>query len=94
MSKCNLTPAQVEAEIEKLKCSEFVKLSQKEQRIKADKRRKCLADLRWHEKRGKELAAAGITLENIRALMEAMDEQPFVDCAHIVTKESESNEKP
>lgn len=79
MTKHQMTPAQVEAEIEKLKRSEFVKLSQKEQRIKADKRRKHLADLRWHEKRGKELAAAGITLENIRALMEAMEEQPPVD---------------
>lgn len=79
MTKHQMTPAQVEAEIEKLKRSEFVKLSQKEQRIKADKRRKHLADLRWHEKRGKELAATGITLENIRALMEVMEEQPPVD---------------
>lgn len=75
MSKYNLTPAQVEVEIEKLKRSEFVKLSQKEQRIKADKRRKHLADLRWHEKRGKELAAAGINMKNIETLLETMDKQ-------------------
>lgn len=79
MNNGKLTPAQVEREIERLKQSEFVKLSQKEQSIKADRRRKYLADLRWHEKRGKELAAAGITRENIRMLLDAMEDEPPVD---------------
>lgn len=79
MNNGKLTPAQVEREIERLKQSEFVKLSQKEQSIKADRRRKRLADLRWHEKRGKELAAAGITRENIRMLLDAMEDEPPVD---------------
>ena len=56
-----MTPAMVEAEIARLKESELVKLSQLEQRIKADKRKKYLADLRWHEKRGKLLEAMGLT---------------------------------
>lgn len=71
----NKTPAdKVEQEIERLKQSEHVKLAMKERRIKADRRRKYLADLRWYEKRGKQLAAAGVTSDNIRAFIEAADE--------------------
>lgn len=71
----NRTPAdKVEQEIERLKQSEFVKLAQKERRIKTDRRRKYLADLRWYEKRGKQLADAGVTSENIRAFIEASEE--------------------
>lgn len=64
----------VEKEIERLKQSEHVKLAQKEQRIKADRRRKYLADLRWYEKRGKELEAAGVTMDNIHAFVEAAED--------------------
>lgn len=71
-----ITPAdKVEKEIERLKQSEYVKLSMKEQRLKADRRRKYLADLRWHEKRGKELKAAGVTMDNISAFVEAAEEE-------------------
>lgn len=77
----NQTPAdKVEQEIERLKQSEFVKLAQKERRIKTDRRRKYLADLRWYEKRGKQLAAAGITSENIRAFVEASEGNQSEDC--------------
>lgn len=69
-----MTAAQVEKEIERLKKSEHVKLAQREQRIKADRRRKYLADLRWYEKRGKELEAAGVTEENIRAFVMAAED--------------------
>lgn len=41
-----LTEAEVEQEIQRLKESDFVKLSQLEHRLKQDKRRKYLADLR------------------------------------------------
>lgn len=68
MAKELLTLEQVEQEIARLKQSEHVKLAMKEQRIKANKRRKYLADLRWMEKRGKQLAASGITAENIEAI--------------------------
>lgn len=75
------TPAdKVGQEIEWLKQSEFVKLAQKERRIKTDRRRKYLADLRWYEKRGKQLAAAGITSENIRAFAEASEGTKSEDC--------------
>lgn len=71
-----ITPAdKVDQEIERLKQSKYVKLSMKEQRIKADRRRKYLADLRWHEKRGKELEAAGVTMDNISAFVEAAEEE-------------------
>lgn len=69
-----LTPSEVEAEIKRLQQSEHVKLSQAEQRAKMDKRRKQLADLRWHEKRGKVLAQLGLTPETIRAYVEAMQD--------------------
>ena len=74
MKNPRLTDKQVEKEIERLKQSEHVKLAMKEQRVKADRRRKYLADLRWMEKRGKELEAAGVTWDNIQAFVEASDE--------------------
>lgn len=74
MKNPRLTDKQVEKEIERLKQSEHVKLAQKEQRIKADRRRKYLADLRWYEKRGRELEAAGVTFDNIQAFVEAAEE--------------------
>ena len=75
MKNPRLTEKQVEREIERLKQSEHVKLAQKEQRIKADRRRKYLADLRWYEKRGKELEAAGVTMDNIHAFVEATEDE-------------------
>lgn len=69
-----LTEAEVEQEIQRLKESDFVKLSQLEHRLKQDKRRKYLADLRWHEKHGKELAQMGLTAETLRAYYEEQTE--------------------
>lgn len=74
MAREILTLEQVEEEITRLKQSEHVKLAMKEQRIKADKRRKYLADLRWMEKRGKQLAESGITFDNIEAVYNGDDE--------------------
>ena len=64
MAREILTDAQVEKEIERLKKSEYVKLAQKEIRLKY-KRRKWLYDLRSLEKRGQQLAAEGETLESL-----------------------------
>ena len=75
MKNSCISADKVEKEIERLKQSEHVRLSQKEQRLKADRRRKMLADLRWHEKRGKQLEAAGVTWDNIRAFVEAASEE-------------------
>lgn len=59
MAKSKLTEAEVVAEIERLKDSPYVKEAQKEvakkARQKVDPMRKKLYQLRWLEKRGKEL---------------------------------------
>lgn len=67
MAQIGLTPEQVEAEIERLKQSPYVKLAEKERRVR-DKRRMYLYHLRQVEKKGRELAAAGYTIENLDAM--------------------------
>lgn len=59
-----LSDAQVELEIERLLESEEVLLAKAEQRIK-NRRRQYLYSLRTMEKRGRQLMADGITMENI-----------------------------
>lgn len=63
-----LTDEAVEAEIARLQQSDFVKLARKELRLRY-KRRQALYQLRNLDKRGKELAKAGITPENIEAMI-------------------------
>lgn len=60
--KIFLTDEQVEEEIAKLQDSPLVKLARKEERIRYQ-RRQYLYTLRQYEKKGKELAASGITME-------------------------------
>lgn len=57
----------VDAEIERLKKTDAVKLAQKERSLQM-KRRKYLADLRWLEKRGKQLIADGWTPDTLELL--------------------------
>lgn len=71
MARDILTDEQVAEEVERLKDSEYVRLAQKEIRLK-NKRRKYLYQLRWLEKRGRQLEAEGITLDNIDRLIEAI----------------------
>ena len=59
-----LTDEQVENEIARLSASPEVKLARREKRLQY-KRRQQLYLLRNLEKRGRELAEAGITLDNI-----------------------------
>lgn len=63
-----LTDEEVEAEIETLTASPYVKLARKEIRLKY-KRRQKLYGLRALEKRGKHLDAEGITLESIEQMI-------------------------
>ena len=63
-----LTDEQVEIEIERLKNSQYVKLAKKDEQIRF-RRRQYLYSLRTYEKKGKELAKAGITIE----MLESMD---------------------
>jgi hypothetical protein len=67
-----LTDEQVEDEIERLKESEYVKLEKLNQRIK-NRRRQYMYCLRTMEKRGKELAAAGVTMESLKAEAQEME---------------------
>lgn len=64
-----LTDEQVEEEIAKLKGDEYVKLAKEDERIRY-RRRQYLYQLRQYQKKGKELAAAGITIEILRAMDE------------------------
>lgn len=68
MAKDFFTDEQVEYEIERLLNSEEVQLAKKEMRIK-HKRRQYMYQLRNMEKRGKQLAADGYTLENIEEML-------------------------
>lgn len=69
MAKDYLTDEQVEVEIERLRNSDFVRLARKEARVRYQ-RRQALYQLRVLEKRGKELAASGITMEILQELGE------------------------
>lgn len=76
MARGKITPEElVELEIERLNKSPAVKLAQKEQRLKSDRRRKHLADLRWLEKRGKALMAEGWTLDTLELLYQDIPEE-------------------
>lgn len=63
MAKDFMTDSDVELEIERLKESEAVKLAQKERQFKY-RRRQYMYTLRWYEKRGKELQALGVKMED------------------------------
>ena len=69
MAREILTNEQIEAETERLSKSEYVRLARKYNRLKVEKQRKRMYALRNLEKRGKELAAMGITVENIEEIM-------------------------
>lgn len=64
----------IDAEIERLKQTDAVKLAQKEQRL-INRKRKYLADLRWLEKRGKQLMADGWTADTLELLYQNIPEE-------------------
>lgn len=74
MAKDFLTDIEVEKEIARLTATDAVKLARRELRLKY-KRRQQLYTLRALEKRGKELAEAGVTIENIDELMAVAEEE-------------------
>ncbi len=72
--KMTYTPEElVDAEIERLKKTDAVKLAQKERRL-INRKRKYLADLRWLEKRGKQLMAEGWTADTLELLFKDIPE--------------------
>ena len=64
----------IDAEIERLKKTEEVKLAQKYQRL-MNRKRKYMADLRWLEKRGKQLMAEGWTADTLELLYQDIPEE-------------------
>ena len=73
-----LTDEAVEREIARLTSTEEVKLARRELRLKY-KRRQQLYTLRALEKRGRELAEAGITIENIDDMMRIAESEEEKD---------------
>ena len=69
MARVYLNDAQVEQEIARLKASPYVQLAKAEKRIRY-RRRQYLYGLRNLEKKGKAMAAAGLTLEMLRDMGE------------------------
>lgn len=67
-----LTDEEVESEIERLRQSPMVALARKEQRIRY-RRRQVLYQLRNLEKKGKDLAKSGITMEFLNGMESADD---------------------
>ncbi len=76
MPKDFLTDEQVELEIERLSESPAVMLAKQEQRIKY-RRRQYMYQLRYFEKRGKELMAQGITLDNLAEMEKNLEPDSF-----------------
>jgi hypothetical protein len=73
MKETILTDEQVEEEIERLLESPLVKLAKKDELIRY-RRRQYLYKLRGYEKKGKELADAGITIEILESLDKSCNE--------------------
>lgn len=71
MAKIGLTEAQ-EIELARLSESEYVRMARLEQRIKYRQRQRLYA-LRNMEKRGRALAEAGFTLENMEAKLSELE---------------------
>ena len=68
-----LTDEQVEREIERLMDSDLVKLAKKEEYVR-NRRRQYLYSLRSYEKKGKELAEAGITMRLLDSMLKGCGE--------------------
>lgn len=68
MKRESISDAEVEIEIARLRSTEEVKLAEKE--IRAKNRRRCyMAQLRYLEKRGKQLKEMGVTAENMETVL-------------------------
>ena len=68
-----LTDEQVEQEIARLTASPLVKLARREEAVR-NRRRQYMYQLRFYEKKGKELELAGVTMELLNGLCEEEDD--------------------
>lgn len=73
MAKEIFTDEQVDAEIERLRNSPYVKLARREEAIR-NRRRQYMYQLRMYEKKGKALELAGVTMELLNGLCEEEDD--------------------
>lgn len=73
-----LTDEEVEKEIDKLQKSPYVALARREQRLKMKYRQK-LYTLRNLEKRGKELAVLGVTLDSMDEYLDELEQEETQD---------------
>lgn len=71
-----LTDESVEEEIARLRQSHYVKLAQKEERIR-NRRRQLMYVLRMYERKGRQLSADGYTMDSLDAMLE--DEMVSMD---------------
>lgn len=71
-SKSLRTLEEIEDEIKRLRESNHVRLYEKHTRL-MNKRRTYMNQLRWAERKGKELEAAGFTLDNVEERLSEMD---------------------
>lgn len=76
MARESLTDMQVEQEIAKLQESHYVKLANRERRVR-ERRRMYLYSLRQLEKKGKALEEAGVTMEVLNGMCEEAVEDDF-----------------
>ena len=76
MARETLTDSQVEKEITRLQESPYVKLANRERRVR-ERRRMYLYSLRQLEKKGKALEEAGITMEVLNGMCEEAVEDDF-----------------
>lgn len=75
MTRRKYTPDELlDAEIERLKKLDTVKLAQQEQRLR-NRKRKYLADLRWLDKRGRQLMDEGWTEDTLELLFETEEKK-------------------
>lgn len=76
MARETLTDEQVEREIARLQESHYVKLANRERRVR-ERRRMYLYSLRQLEKKGKALEEAGITMEVLSGMCDEEVEDDF-----------------
>lgn len=76
MARETLTDMQVEQEIARLQESPYVKLANRERRVR-ERRRMYLYSLRQLEKKGKALEESGITMEVLNGMCEEVEEDDF-----------------
>ena len=77
MARDTLTDEQVEREIARLQESSYVKLANKERRVR-NRRRMYLYHLRQMEKKGKELESSGITSEVLDSMNKEVEDDDII----------------